>query len=356
MCALPIAPVDMTDDVARLGLTVVSDAPLQSLNTFGVVANAKQLLQLASEDSLDELRLKLDGRKPKLLGGGSNLVITQDIAAPVVHILLMGIRLVERIDNTVIVEAGSGEPWHPFVRHCLMQGWFGLENLSLIPGNVGASPIQNIGAYGQEVATTITSLRAWHVVSGETRTWSNEDCKFAYRDSAFKHGDGANWIILSVRFALSLVPNPQYWYADLKGHLVAAKITEPSPIQISDAVCEIRSSKLPDPKKLGNAGSFFKNPLVAASLAEQIKATNPNVPIYVQADSAIKKLSAGWLIDQCGWKGKRFGDAGVHKDHALVLVNYGQATGAEILALAHNIQASVQERFNVELEPEPVTW
>ena len=346
----------MTDDVAQLGLTVVNDAALQPLNTFGVVANAKQLIQLNCETALAELHKKLAGRTPKLLGGGSNLVITKDVVAPIVHILLRGIRLVDRTENTVIIEAASGEPWHPFVRHCLEQGWFGLENLSLIPGNVGASPIQNIGAYGQEVAASITSLRAWHVITGETRTWSNQECQFAYRDSAFKQGDGANWIILSVRFALSLVPKPQYRYADLKAHLAAAQITNPSPIQISDAVCQIRSSKLPDPKQLGNAGSFFKNPLVDSSLAAQIQLANPSAPIYDQADGAVKKLSAGWLIDQCGWKGKRFGDAGVHKDHALVLVNYGHASGVEILALANKIQASVQERFNVRLEPEPVTW
>ena len=356
MCALPIALVDMADDVAHTGLTVQNDAQLRSLNTFGVSAIAKELISLQSEAALSELYKKLAGRIPKLLGGGSNLVITQDVVAPIVRIALMGINLIERDGDSVVIEAAAGEPWHPFVRHCLAQGWFGLENLSLIPGNVGASPIQNIGAYGQEVAASITSLRAWHIQSGETRTWSNQDCKFAYRDSAFKHDDGANWIILSVRFALSLVPNPQYRYADLKAYLAAAQVTDPSPMQISDAVCHIRSSKLPDPKQLGNAGSFFKNPLVPAALASQIQAANPNAPVYDQADSAVKKLSAGWLIDQCGWKGKRLGDAGVHKDHALVLVNHGQAKGAEILALAGDIQASVRERFNVLLEPEPVTW
>lgn len=356
MCALRIAPVDMSDEVEHAGLTVENDAQLRSLNTFGVSASAKELISLYSETALGELYKQLAGRAPKLLGGGSNLVITQDIAAPIVRIALMGIKLIERDGDSVVIEAAAGEPWHPFVRHCLAQGWFGLENLSLIPGNVGASPIQNIGAYGQEVAASITSLRAWHIQSGETRTWSNQACKFAYRDSSFKHDDGANWIILSVRFALSLVPNPQYRYADLKAYLAAAQITDPSPMQISDAVCQIRSSKLPDPKQLGNAGSFFKNPLVPAALAKDIQTANPNAPVYDQADTAVKKLSAGWLIDQCGWKGKRLGDAGVHRDHALVLVNHGQAKGTEILALASDIQASVRERFNVQLEPEPVTW
>ena len=346
----------MAVTVLHPGLSELKGAQLQSLNTFGVRATAARLFTLTAEDALDALRKTVAGTYPKILGGGSNLVIQQDLTMPVIQVALKGIRLVEQLGNSVTIEAAAGEPWHPFVRHCLDNGWFGLENLSLIPGNVGTCPIQNIGAYGKEVAQSITSLRAYHLISGETKTWSNQDCQFAYRNSAFKHGDGANWIILSVRFLLTLVPQPQFHYADLKAYLTAADLTNPTPLQISDAVCAIRSKKLPDPKHIGNAGSFFKNPLVASSLALHLKTEHPNMPIYDQADAAVKKLSAGWLIDQCGWKGKRVADAGVHKEHALVLVNYGQATGAEILALAAQIQTSVQNRFGIALQPEPIVW
>ena len=346
----------MPQKVLHPGLSESSNAALQTYNTFGISVAAKQLLVLSDENALDILRENLAGITPKILGGGSNLVITRDLDIPVVLIALKGIRLIEQRGDTVIIEAAAGEPWHPFVRHCLDHAWFGLENLSLIPGNVGACPIQNIGAYGVEVSRCITSLRAYHLPTGEIRIWSNEDCRFAYRDSAFKQDDGTNWIILSVQFALSRIPDPQYHYADLKAWFAAAHITHPSPLQISDAVCAIRSKKLPDPKQIGNAGSFFKNPIVASSLAAKIQAQYPNAPIYDQADLANKKLSAGWLIDQCGWKGKRSGDAGVHKDHALVLVNYAQASGAQILNLAAQIQSSVQNRFGVYLQPEPIIW
>ena len=250
-----------------------------------------------------------------------------------------------------IVEAEAGEPWHPFVQEMLARGLSGVENLSLIPGTVGAAPMQNIGAYGVELKDVFHSLVALDRENGELREFSLADCAFGYRDSVFKHQTG-RWLILRVRFKLSFAARLHLDYGPVRQRLQEQGINEPTPMHVSRAICEIRSEKLPDPAVLGNAGSFFKNPVVPAELAERIKQTHPGLVAYPQPDGQVK-LAAGWLIEQAGWKGFREGDAGVHALQSLVLVNYGSATGRELLTLAQRIQADILERFGVTLEMEP---
>ncbi len=251
----------------------------------------------------------------------------------------------------VVVEAEAGEAWHPFVLWTLEHGLCGLENLSLIPGTVGAAPMQNIGAYGVEIKDVFAGLTALDRQTGELRDFSLEECKFAYRDSLFKHEVG-RWLILRVRFALSRVSHLQLDYGPVQQRLAEQGITEATPSDVSRAICSIRREKLPDPAELGNAGSFFKNPLVSQALAAQLQGLYPDLVAYPQADGQMK-LAAGWLIDKAGWKGFRDGDAGVHKMQALVLVNYGAATGHDIANLALRIQQDIAERFKVDLEMEP---
>ena len=326
---------------------------LKPYNTFGIDVKARYFTQ-AHDDQ--EVRLALgqaqQGGVPVLvIGGGSNLLLTRDIDALVLHMASRGRRVLSDDGERIVVEAEAGEPWHPFVQWTLAQGYCGLENLSLIPGTVGAAPMQNVGAYGVEIKDVFVGLTALDRETGELRDFGLAECAFGYRDSLFKRNPG-RWLILRVRFALSRTLQAHLDYGPVRQRLAEQGVTEPTAQAISEAICNIRREKLPDPAELGNAGSFFKNPVVSAELVERIRAQYPGVVAYPQADGQVK-LAAGWLIEQAGWKGHREGDAGVHRLQSLVLVNYGQASGAQMHALARRIQADILERFGVELEMEP---
>jgi UDP-N-acetylmuramate dehydrogenase len=328
-------------------------------NSFGVEAYADRLITLESTAQLATLPTILRGSKFFILGGGSNTLLRGDFHGTIVANELRGIDIYQHPDGTAEVSCGAGENWADFVDYCVKLGWYGLENLSLIPGYVGASPIQNIGAYGVEVCEVISRVDAFSLLSGESKKFSKEDCRFGYRDSIFKQPDMQHWLITSVSFKLSKTVVLALTYSGLKAaaQTVASQrgAAEPTAADVALAVKRIRISKLPDPKVIGNAGSFFKNPVVSLEKATALQLTSPQIPIYpVAANPMQRKISAGWLIDQSGWKGFRRGDAGVHSDHALVLVNYGQATGDDIWTLAMDIQASVLARFGVQLLPEPI--
>ncbi len=332
------------------------DFPLASFNTFGVAATARQFAVVSSEQALMQW-CSAHGKNtpPFLIGGGSNLLLTRDIEAPVLQLAARGTRVVFDEGHNVLVEAMAGEPWHEFVMWTLKQGLCGLENLSLIPGFVGAAPVQNIGAYGVEIAETIDSVMTIDTRTGEPREFSNSECAFGYRDSAFKSaGDGSRdrYAITRVRFRLSRKFTPRLDYGDLKAEVQRAEVVATTAADVSRAVIAIRSRKLPDPAVIGNAGSFFKNPLIAADVAAVLKSRFADMPHYAAASGQVK-ISAGWLIEQTGWKGRNLGAAGVHSQHALVLVNHGGATGAELWALAEAVQTDVQSKFGITLEPEP---
>ena len=328
---------------------------LRALNTFGIDAAAAHFLKVTDAAQLHALYREPSLRAmPRLiLGGGSNLLLTKDFSGLVLHIATQGIAITGEDEQQVFVTAQAGENWHAFVQWTLAQGLPGLENLSLIPGSVGASPIQNIGAYGSEVADFFHSLTAFDMMSGELLHLSKADCAFAYRDSIFKHALRDRAIILEVRFALPKSWQPNLRYAELAAELASRGIANPSAQEIADAVIAIRTRKLPDPAKVGNAGSFFKNPVVSAEQRNSLLAQHPALVSYPQADGSYK-LAAGWLIDQCGWKGKSMGAAGVHENQALVLVNRGGATGDDVLRLSNKIREEVQAKYGVILEPEPV--
>lgn len=331
------------------------DFPLDALNTFGIAARAAAYLPVHAPDALLAVRAHPAlGVLPRLvLGGGSNLLLTGDFPGLVLHMLSRGIELLGEDDNMRYVRAAAGENWHAFVRHTLEQGWGGLENLSLIPGTVGAAPIQNIGAYGVELQERFHSLTVLDMASGEILVLEREACRFGYRDSIFKHEMREHAVILDVTFALPKRWQPNLKYAELERELELQGVARPSAQQVSDAVIAIRTRKLPDPLRIGNAGSFFKNPVVDAAQRADLLQRYPQLVSYAQTDGSYK-LAAGWLIDQCGWKGKDFGRAGVYEKQALVLVNRGGASGREVMDLAAAIQADVQQRFGVRLEPEPV--
>jgi len=331
------------------------DVALRAHNSFGVEARAAAYLQVHDAAALAAVRATpaLAGMRRLVLGGGSNIVLTGDFDGLVLHMANRGIEAIARTADAVHVRAAAGESWHGLVHWTLAQDLGGLENLSLIPGSVGASPIQNIGAYGVEVRELIVAVRAFDFVTGEIIALDNAACEFRYRDSVFKHRLRDRAVILDVTFAL-----PRDWtantrYADVAQELAADGVTEPSPQDISAAVIAIRTRKLPDPAVIGNAGSFFKNPLVSKAQRDALTLAHPELVSYAQPNGDYK-LAAGWLIDQCGWKGRRLGAAGVYERQALVLVNLGGARGADIVALAQAIQADVQARFGVRLEPEPV--
>ena len=336
-----------------MSLQVQPQVSLKPFNTFGVDVRAQLFAEAHSDADVREALAYATSHDVPLLviGGGSNLLLTADIPALVLRMATRGIRVISDDGNRVVIEAEAGEPWHPFVQHTLAQGFSGLENLSLIPGTVGAAPMQNIGAYGVEIKDVFAGLTALDRQTGELRDFSLEECNFAYRDSVFKQQPG-RWLILRVRFALDRVAHLHLEYGPVRQRLTEQGIEQPTPTDVSRAICSIRSEKLPDPAVLGNAGSFFKNPLVPAAVVAQIKAQHPDLVAYAQPDGQMK-LAAGWLIERAGWKGFREADAGVHKLQALVLVNYGAATGLQLLDLAQRIQKDISERFNVELEMEP---
>ncbi|MBM3110986.1 UDP-N-acetylmuramate dehydrogenase [Pseudomonas arcuscaelestis] len=326
---------------------------LKPYNTFGIEVKARFFTEAHNDDDVRQALAQAAGQDVPVLviGGGSNLLLTTDVPALVLRMVSRGVRILADDGERVVVEAEAGEPWHQFVQWTLAQGFSGLENLSLIPGTVGAAPMQNIGAYGVEIKDVFAGLTALDRHTGELRDFSLEECAFAYRDSVFKRNPG-RWLILRVRFALSRVMQAHLDYGPVRQRLSEQGVSQPTAQNISDAICAIRREKLPDPVELGNAGSFFKNPIVTAVLADAIRVQHPGLVAYPQADGQMK-LAAGWLIEQAGWKGFRDGDAGVHRLQSLVLVNYGQASGLQLHQLAQKIQADIFDRFGVTLEMEP---
>ena len=352
-------------------MLVEKNVPLQSFNTFGIVAKALSLVRITSE--LDMAAVLADPvlkPAPKfVLGGGSNIVLTGDVKSLVLKVCVNGMRLHSETAKAWIVEAGAGENWHDLVTWTLATGYPGLENLALIPGSVGASPVQNIGAYGVELQDRFESLDAVDLTTGQTFTLNAAQCAFGYRDSVFKHKsvDTANGkagfgladkaLITRVRFALPKAWRAVLGYADIDKKMLQTGINQPSALQMYEWICDIRKAKLPDPQLIGNAGSFFKNPTVSAEQCADIIQREPKI-VYYKLDDGAVKLAAGWLIDACGWKGKHIGNAGVYERQALVLVNRGgkadPVTGGEVMTLAKAIQTSVYERFGIMLEHEPV--
>ena len=331
---------------------------LLSYNTFGLPAQARWFARI---DSLATLRAgladaRVQGLRRLILGGGSNVVLTGDFDGLVLHMASRGVELVGEAGDAVWVRAQAGEAWHGFVLHTLQQGWFGLENLSLIPGTVGAAPIQNIGAYGVELESVFDSLEALDTQTDGIVTLDHAACQFGYRDSVFKRERAGRYVILNVTFKLSRVAQAQTHYRDVTQELATLGIEQATPHDVSRAVISIRKRKLPDPAIVGNAGSFFKNPIVSKAALDKLLQAFPSAPHYSQsqANDGSAKLAAAWLIDQCGWKGQRLGAAGVHPNQALVLINAGGATGAEVLTLAQKIAQDVEQRFGVILEREPV--
>ena len=335
-------------------MQLLPHADLSTYNTFGIAAKAEALARFTTADELRGLLAapELSAMPRLVLGGGSNILFTRDFDGLVLLNEVPGIAVVREDENHVDVKAGAGVVWHELVMHCNARGWGGIENLSLIPGKVGAAPMQNIGAYGVEIKDVFVSLEALRISDGEIITFGLNECAFGYRESFFKREGKDRFIILNVSFKLTKRDHIiRTAYGDIQGELARMGVAQPTIKDVSDAVIAIRSSKLPDPKVLGNAGSFFKNPVVVAAIAERIKAAHPEAPVYPAGDGR-SKLAAGWLIEQCGWKGKRLGHCGVHEKQALVLVNHGGATGAEIWDLSDQVLRGVRERFGVELERE----
>lgn len=326
------------------------DVSLKSLNTFGIDAYAAHYATFSQKEELEQL-LATDGLNeyPYILGGGSNILFTKN-ANWVLKNEITGIDVLREDEEHVYVRTGAGENWHRFVRYCIGHGWAGVENLSLIPGNAGASPMQNIGAYGVEIKDVFHSLEAFHLKDRCLVTFTGPECQFGYRNSIFKNKYKGQFAILEVTYRLNKTPHYHISYGALEKELSDMGVTELTLAAVSDAVIRIRTSKLPDPKKIGNAGSFFKNPEVPPKEYERIKEEYPGIIAYPTGEGY--KLAAGWLIEQCGWKGYREGDAGVHARQALVLVNYGHATGRDIFALSEKISAGVREKFGIELERE----
>jgi len=333
-------------------MKIEQNIPLKNYNTFGISANARFFCEVAT---IAELQTLVDSdifrnNTKLILGEGANVLFTKDFDGLVVKPNFKGVEVVRETENEVFIKAFSGENWHDFVMKCCENNWNGLENLAYIPGSVGASPIQNIGAYGVEIKDVMDSLEAFNLETKQIEIFSNSDCKFDYRESVFKHEYKGKYVICSVTFRLSKLPNFNTNYTAVNDELQRQNTSELSAKAIASAITTIRKSKLPDTSEIGSAGSFFKNPTVSQDTFEVLKKEFPNI-IGHSTDSGIK-LSAGWLIEHAGWKGFREGDAGVHTEQALVLVNYGNATGTEILNLAHRIIDSVNAKFGVALTPE----
>lgn len=324
--------------------------PLTEFNTFHIAAQARYFARFNSPEALEELLQFRHARRHLILGGGSNILFTKNYNGLMLKNEIRGIEIVKEDDRHVYLRVGAGENWHQFVLFCIDRDFAGVENLSLIPGKVGASPMQNIGAYGVEIKDVFHDLEAFHLREKKPVTLTHSDCAFGYRDSIFKNRYRNKFAITHVTFRLNKYPSFHIDYGAIRQELERVN-AEPGIRAISDAVIRIRSSKLPDPAEIGNAGSFFKNPTVPASQYEALRALYPDAPGYPQEDGRIK-LAAGWLIEQCGWKGYRNGDAGCHARQALVLVNYGNATGKDIYRLSEKIRRSVLKKFDVALERE----
>jgi UDP-N-acetylmuramate dehydrogenase len=325
---------------------------LSDYNTMGIAAKARYFSSVQTEEELQSLlsNSRFQDTPRLVMGGGSNVLFVNNYEGMVVHINIKGVSVVREDEREVILNVGAGENWHELVLHCVEKGWGGIENLSLIPGSVGAAPIQNIGAYGVELEKVFESLEALEIKTGELKSFNKEECRFGYRDSVFKNKLKGLFVITGVKLRLQKSPTINTSYRALSDKLEEKGIKNPSIKDISKAVIEIRQSKLPDPAEIGNTGSFFKNPVITKKQFEELQSAYPDMPSYPAGGKI--KVPAAWLIDQCGWKGKRFGDAGVHKMQALVIVNYGNATGEEIWNLAQKIQVSVKDRFGVLLTPE----
>lgn len=333
-------------------MTIIPNFSLKKHNTFGIEAKAKQFVVVHSVPDLKAVLQENPTEKKFILGGGSNMLLTQDIDALVIHVDLKGKKIIQQDTDFVWVESQAGENWHEFVLWTIHQDFGGLENMSLIPGNVGTTPVQNIGAYGTEIKDTFISCEAVNIVTQEMKTFTNADCHFGYRESVFKHEAKDQYVITSVIFKLTKRNHKiNISYGDIQSELAQKNIENPSLVDVSNAVIAIRQSKLPDPAALGNSGSFFKNPIVLKSEFEPIHKKFPEMKFYEISETEVK-VPAGWLIEQAGFKGKRFGDAGIHKNQALVLVNYGNATGQEILNVSKNIQKTVFEIFGISIEAE----
>ncbi len=327
---------------------------LKQFNTFGLSTKAKQFSTFSSVETLQAV-LKLKIQPIRILGGGSNLLLTKNLDGLLLKNEIKGKEIVRRFKKSVYVKTGGGENWHEFVLWCIYQGLGGIENLSLIPGTVGASPIQNIGAYGVELEQVFHQLEAVEIATGNIKIFKKKDCQFGYRNSIFKQKLKGKYCITHVWFKLTTVHQISLKYGAIREVLAKAKIDQPNIRDISNAVIRIRSSKLPDPAKLGNSGSFFKNPEISKRAFKIAQKQFPNIIFYNMPNGKVK-VPAGWLIEQCGWKGKRVGHTGAHAKQALVLVNYGKAKGSEIFKLAQKIQHSVKAKFNISLEMEVNVW
>ncbi|MGB7393123.1 MAG: UDP-N-acetylmuramate dehydrogenase [Pricia sp.] len=333
-------------------MNVQENISLKPYNTFGIAANARYFIDIHSVDELRQA-LQLEGYPERfILSGGSNMLITGDLDKLVLHIDIEGKEIVGENDDEVVLKVMAGENWHELVLWTLEQNYGGLQNMSLIPGNIGTAPIQNIGAYGVELQDTFVSCDAIRIEDQSLHTFSKADCRFGYRDSFFKNEGRGRYIIVSVTFKLTKRQHAiDTSYGAIEKELEKQGISHPNIKDVSKAVIAIRQSKLPDPKVLGNSGSFFKNPIISASEFHIFTDQHPEAPFYKVSEDAYK-IPAGWLIEQCGFKGKRFGDAGIHSNQALVLVNHGNATGKEIIDLAHRIIGAVAQKFDIKIEPE----
>ena len=333
-------------------MEILTDFSLKNYNTFGIEAKAKQFVAVSNVTELKTILGQNKSKKKFILGGGSNMLLTKDIEALVIHVDLKGKKIIQENEDFVWVECQAGENWHEFVLWTIDKNFGGLENMSLIPGNVGTTPVQNIGAYGTEIKDTFDSCEAITIENHKMKTFTNSACHFGYRESIFKNEEKNQYIITSVVFKLTKRNHKiNTSYGDITSELAKNNITNPSLKDVSDAVIAIRKSKLPDPKELGNSGSFFKNPILLKTDFKKIHKQFPEMKHYEVSETEVK-VPAGWLIEQAGFKGKRFGDAGIHKNQALVLVNYGKATGQEILAVSKTIQETIYKTFGIHIEAE----
>jgi UDP-N-acetylmuramate dehydrogenase len=332
---------------------IQQNIPLRQYNTLGIDAIARHFAAFSSVDELSELieNNPITGTPPLIIGGGSNILFKNDVKGLVLKNNIPGLNIIKEDANHVYVKAGAGENWHSFVQYCLQRNWAGVENLSLIPGCVGASPMQNIGAYGVEIKEVFEELEAWHIHDRKMHVFTANDCQFGYRESVFKRKYRNQFVILNVTFRLNKTPRFNTSYGAIDQELERMGVQQLSIQAISQAVINIRQSKLPDPAKIGNAGSFFKNPSVSRPVYEKLQQKFPGIVGYANPDGTVK-LAAGWLIEQSGLKGIRHGDAGVHEKQALVLVNYGHATGKQMYDLSEEVMKTVKAKFGVELERE----
>jgi len=334
-------------------MNIIENYPLLKLNTFGVDVKAKYFVSINTINELIEVTKTNVFKDLELLilGGGSNILFTKDFDGLVILNNIKGKEIIDQNQQSIFLKIGAGENWHELVMYCVDNGWGGIENLSLIPGNTGTAPMQNIGAYGVEIKETFVELEALEISSGKIVKFNNSDCEFGYRESVFKNKMKNQYIILNITLELKKNPVLNINYGDVKAILESQNIKNPDIKEVSNAIISIRQSKLPDPKKIGNSGSFFKNPIVSLNLLELIKKKYPNVVNYEINENEFK-IAAGWLIERAGWKGKKFNNYGIHEKQALVLVNYGLANGMEIFELSEKIILDIKDKFGIKLERE----